>query len=186
MSTETAAVVFPSAVAALAIVAGWHQHLRGLKLQRGFNDLDNVRGVLEAAAVALHEVAYCLDDVRSYLTQHGGVAFFKTDEGADTYKHLGGHGRELDALVERLAIRFGREHDVTTAFSEVDEAVLGIWRVAGLLRLEREADGDGSAATQIRRLNEEKRTEIDALREKFDSARHRFLDAAHASAGSAL
>jgi len=45
-----------------------------------------------------------LDDVRSYLTQFGGVSFFKTEKGTEAYELLGEHGEDLDALHERLAI----------------------------------------------------------------------------------
>jgi hypothetical protein len=186
MSTETVAIIVPGVVAVAAILATWHQHLRGRTHERELADLANVRDVLDEAAVALHRVAYVLDDVRSYLTQYGGVSFFKTDNGTTTYELLGSQGRDLDALVERLSVRFGAEHDVVTAFSEADGAVLRIWRAAGLLRQEPESDGHAGAARQIRALNNEKEQAIRVEREEFDGARKRFVAAAHDAAGSRL
>lgn len=110
----------------------------------------------------------------------------RPDEGTDVYKKLGAQGRELDALLERLAIRLGREHPAVAAFKDADDAVLAISRAAGLLRLGPEADGHEAAARQIHRLNDEKRTEVERRRETFDSARERFLDAAQQAAGSHL
>jgi hypothetical protein len=116
LSTETVAIIVPGVVAVAAIAATWHQHLRGLGHERQLVDLDNVRDILDEAAVALHVAAYALDNVRGYLDQYGGVRFFKTDDGSDTYKLLGSHGKELDALVERLSVRLGRDCDVVVAF----------------------------------------------------------------------
>jgi hypothetical protein len=186
MTTETIAIIVSGTVALAAIVATWHQHVRSLGHERTLADLANVRDILDEAAVALHETAYLLDDLLSYLTQHGGVSFFKTEDGTAIYKALGGRGRELDALLERLSVRLGSDHHVVSAFNAADAATLGIWRAAGLLRDEPEADGNPAAANQIRKLNDQKRGEIEAFREQFDTARKAFVSAAHTAAGSRL
>lgn len=186
MTTETVAIVVSGAVAVAAIIATWHQHSRGLGHERKLADLASVRDLLDEAAVALHRVTYVLDDVRSSLTQYGGVRFFKTDDGTTTYEQLGEHGRELDALLERLSVRLGPEHEAVSAFKAADEAVLQVWRAAGLLRLEPESDGDEAASRQIERLNNEKRDAIEGDRGAFDAARERFVAAAHGAAGSRL
>jgi hypothetical protein len=186
VTTETIAIIVSGAVALAAIAATWHQHFRALGHERELADLDNVRDILDEAAVALHETAYLLDDVRSFLTQHGGVSFFKTEDGTATCKALGVRGRELDALLERLSVRLGVDHQVVAAFKAADAATLGIWRAAGLLRLEPEADGSTSAANQIRKLNNDKRHETEGCRQAFDAAREAFVSAAHTAAGSRL
>jgi hypothetical protein len=114
------------------------------------------------------------------------VSFFKTDDGTAIYKKLGASGEELDSLVERLSVRLGRGHEVVVAFKEGDEAVLAIWRAAGLLRLEPESDGSGSATRQIRQLNDQKRVEIEQQRMAFDAGREKFIVAAHRAAGLEL
>jgi len=97
MDAATAiAIAAPNAVAATAIVLGWLQHRGRLDQDRRLIDLDNVRDVLDEAALALHRVAYVLDDVRSYLLQYGGASFFKTDDGTMTYKKLGASGGSGD------------------------------------------------------------------------------------------
>ena len=69
------AVIASNLVAGLAVYFGARQHRDRLKLDRRLHDLDNVRGVLDEAAVELHRVAYALDDVRSYLGRYGGTTF---------------------------------------------------------------------------------------------------------------
>jgi outer membrane murein-binding lipoprotein Lpp len=83
-------------------------------------------------------------------------------------------------------VRLGRDDEVVVAFKAADEAVLGIWRAAGRLRLEPEPDRSSSAAAQVRTLNDENRAEIDSHRTEFDAARERFVAAAHTAAGARL
>jgi hypothetical protein len=85
-----------------------------------------VRDVLDQAVVTLHHVAYALDDVRSYFTAHGPTGFAHSEDGTRVYTALGEHGRELDALYERLSIRLGRDHPAVAQFKVADEAVLDI------------------------------------------------------------
>lgn len=131
MKTETVAIIVPGIVALAAIAATWHQHRRMIGHQRELADLTNVRDVLDEAATELHNTAYLLDDVRSYLVQHNGVSFFKTEQGTTTYQALGDRGRDLDALVERLSVRLGPQQSAVVAFRAADAAVLEIWRAAG-------------------------------------------------------
>jgi hypothetical protein len=100
-------------------------------------------------------------------------------------EQLGEYGRELDALLERLAVRLGPEHDAVRAFKAADEAVLRIWRAAGLLRLEPESDGDEAAERQIQRLSRERRTRSKKTAPR-STPRECFVAAAHAAAGSRL
>lgn len=186
VSTETVAIVVPAVVALAAIGSTGYQHLRGLRHERHLVDLDNVRDVLDAAAVALHAVAYSLDDIRSSLMQHNGVLFFKSPKGTEIFTELGEHGRDLDALYERLSLRLGRACEVVTAFKTADEAALGIWRAAGGLRLEPEADGSQDVSDEMARISQQRRSEIEAAREAFDAAREAFLRAAYATAGARL
>ena len=76
----------------------------------------------------------------------------------------------MDVLGERLSVRLGRDSEVVMAFKVADEAVLGIWRKAALLRDEPESDGSDSARNQIRTLNDETRDAIEAQRTEFDAA----------------
>lgn len=114
------------------------------------------------------------------------MAFFKTEQGTEVYKTLGDHGKDADALYERLSVRLGRQHSAVMEFKAANEAVLTIWRAASLLRDEPEGDGHPSAAHQIAALNDEKRAAIEAARETFDASRERFVAAAQRAAGARL
>jgi hypothetical protein len=186
MSTETVAIIVPAFVALAAIWSMAYQHLRGLSHERALVDLGNVRDVLDEAAVALHRAAYVLDEVRSTLIQHDGVRFFKTAEGTQMYKELGGHGQVLDALYERLSVRFGRDCKVAVVFKEADEAVLGVWRAVGSLRHEPESDGTAAVSAEIKSVNRQQKTEIEAERKAFDAAREAFVASAYSAAGARL
>lgn len=54
------AIAVPNVVTATAIVVGWKQNGRVLRQSRRLSDLENVRTVLDEAAVALHRTAYAL------------------------------------------------------------------------------------------------------------------------------
>jgi hypothetical protein len=182
----TLAIVIPNLVAATAIVAGWRQHTQGIRESRRLSDLDNVRSVLDDAAVALYKAAYALNDVRLTLTQHGR-AFFETEDRAKPYRALRRDGEDLDAVAERLKVRFGREHEVVTAFVRADEAVLAVFRALELIRLEPPPDsGDRYAEAQVERMFREQVDAITERRTEFDAARSDFLDAAHRAAGAQL
>ncbi len=183
---EIVAIIASTVVALAAIGSTWHQHIAGLKHSREIEDLRAVRDLLDESIVALLAAAYSLDDVRSQLTQHGGSAFFKSDAGTKLYETLGSAGRVLDELLERLRIRLGPTREAVRAYTDADDAVLHIYRAAGLLRLEPEAEGDQSAVEQIRNLNDQKRTEIEEARNDFDRARETFTEHANQLAGARL
>lgn len=186
MDTEALAIIVPSIVAVAAVGLTWDQHRRGLRHERELSDLGPVREVFDESAVLLHRIAYDLDDVRSYLTQHGGVSFFKTEKGTEVYKLLGEHGKNADVLYERLSVRLRRDHAAVVHFKAANVAVLSIWRAVGLLRRKPEANGHESAARQIAVLNAEKRAQIEADRATFDTSRDRFIAAAQRAAGARL
>jgi hypothetical protein len=185
VDTETVAVISSSIVALAAIAAGWLQHRGSLKHQREAIDLDNVRDVLDEAAVALHETAYVLDTVRSDLTREG-PAVFSTDSGSKIYTQLEERGKELDALTERLAVRLSRDHAVSREFLAADMAVLKLFRAVGQLRRLTRSDGSPSAERQIERLVGRHEERIGINRERFETAREGFMAAAHEIAGIRL
>jgi hypothetical protein len=179
-----AAIVIPALVAGAAIVFGWLQHRGRAEQDRGLVDLENVRTVLDEAAIALHQVAYVLDDVRSFLAQHGGVSVRQTDEGNEAFTKLGRLGKDLDVLVERLAIRFDDNTEIVRSFKVADATVLSVYRALALLRPESPSDGSPVSAEQARRLNDEKRAEIDRDIGVFEVARS--MAAAHQTAGARI
>jgi 16S rRNA U516 pseudouridylate synthase RsuA-like enzyme len=141
--------------------------------------------VLDAAAVALHNTAYVLDQVRSDLTQEGPAAF-DTERGTKTYADLTEKGKELDALTARLAVRLGREHEIVREFAAADGAVLKLYRAVGQLRLLTRADHGPGAERQVEALAEKHEAQIGTNRERFDTAREGFMAAAHKVAGTRL
>lgn len=186
MDTATVSVIASSTVAVVAIGATWLQHRASLKHERTVVDLDNVRDVLDEAAVALHRTAYVLDDLRSRLTQHRPIPFFHSDDGTELYRRLGDHGEVLDALLERVSVRLGRDHDVAKALSAADGAFLKIYRAVGLLRLEDLADESEAARRQVERIEREQMEKVGLNRERFDKAREWFIGAAQRLAGARL
>jgi hypothetical protein len=186
MDTATVSVIASSTVAVAAIAATWFQHRAGLKHEREVVDLDNVRDVLDDAAVALHRIAYVLDDVRSRLVTNRPAPFFHSGEGTELFKRLGNHGEALDALVERVSVRLGREHEVAKALSAADGAFLKIYRAAGALRLESLDDDSEAARRQIEKIEQEKKEAIGLNRERFDKGREWFIASAHRLAGARL
>jgi len=123
--------------------------------------------------------------VRSQVTQHS-PDFFKSETGTETYIELGRRGKELDALIERLRVRFGRDHEIVATFREADEAVLDIYRAAGLARLEPEADESPASAHFVQKFHDEIRERLTTQRERFDEAREAFIDAAQRAGGTQL
>ena len=172
-------------VALGAVGAGLWQHRGTLKSQRRLVDLDNVRGVLDDAAVALHRAAYVLDEARTQVTQHT-PDFFKSERGTEVFADLDKRGKDQDALLERLRVRFGRSHAVVTAFERADEAFLDIYRAAGLVRLEPESDGSPAANEAIHSFHDKTRSRLDKQRVLFDQARNDFIDGASETAGADL
>ena len=172
-------------VAICAVVAGLRQSHDTLRTQRRLADLGHVRGLLDDAAVTLHRTAYVLDEVRSQVTQHT-PGFFTSEKGAEVFADLERCGRDFEVLLERLRIRFGDEHAVVASSGEADEAVLDIYRAAGLVRLEDPSDGSPAAEHEIARFYKQTRERLVTQRERFDEARHKFVEAAHAVAGAEL
>lgn len=186
MTTETVAVISSSSVAALAIVANLVQHRGRVKHERELHDLDNVRDVLDDGAELLHRIAYVLDDVRLGLIQYG-AGFFKEEKRVATFNELKQLGREADALLARLAVRLGEDHEVVKAFEGADEVVLAIYRALDMIRFESDpAPDDPYAKQQVRKIIDAERDKITASRETFDTHRDDFMKAASRTAGARL
>lgn len=180
----TIAIVAPNAVAAIAIVAAWKQHGKTLEAQRELADLADVRGLLDEAAVALHRAAYALDEVRRNFLRFAG-GFFRTEDRSAPYRAVERAGQELDALLERLTVRLGRDRDVVRHFAGCDEAALLTFRTLNMLKLEF-AVGDEPAAGERVKLLTETRESLGSARTKFDESRRDFMDAAQRLAGAKL
>ena len=185
MDSTLALGLAANVVALGAVGAGLWQNRETLMTQRRLADLDNVRGLLEEAAVALHRAAYVLDEVRTQVTQHT-PGFFKSERGTEVFADLGERGKDQDALVERLRVRFGRSHAVATAFERADEAFLDIYRAAGSARIEPDSDGSPAANDMIRDFHDKIRSRLKEQRDRFDEARNDFIDAAGEAVGADL
>jgi hypothetical protein len=198
VDTATAIAIAVPGVSALAILAGYRQVLAGItvqrelaaagvKAERQLADLAAVRAVLDDAAVALHLVSYTLDSVRLRLTTHGPAGFF--DDGGDgskLFEKLRDQGAEVDALVARLAIRFGEEHEVAKTYAGATEAVLDIFRALELISFEEPDHGDPYAREQIAKMGDEQRERITEQRAIFDDQRPAFVKAAVRRSGARL
>jgi hypothetical protein len=185
VDSSTALALAANGVAICAIGAGWWQNRDSLGNQRRLADLAHVRGLLDDAAIALHGAAYILDEVRSQVTQHT-PAFFKSEKGTEVFVDLGRCGRDLDALLERLRVRLGSEHQAVLCFTRAAGALLDIYRACGLARHEPDPNGSPAAAHAIDKFHAETRERLLNQRERFDEARVAFIAAAHAIAGVQL
>jgi hypothetical protein len=181
-----------NSAAIAAIVYGFKQHRASLDQQRKLADLAAVRDLMDETAAHLHGVATALDNVRLRLTTMG-VGFFESNEGVERpegmeqLRELGRAGDQLDVLRERLAVRLGERHSVVVKLTEVDEAVLAIWRALDGIRFNVDRDADpGYGQRWIRDYFDEQHAKITEERTVFDAARKAFLAAAHSAAGAQL
>ena len=116
-----------------------------------------------------------------------GVAHFAQEDRSKEQREVRDRGKEMDALVERLKVRFGPEHEIAAAFSAADEEVLGVLRKVELIRFQGATEYDDPyAQRQTREFYDKKTLEIEGLREVFDSRREDFVAAAYRAAGAKL
>jgi hypothetical protein len=179
VDTATVSVIASSVVAVAAIGAGLVQHRGRLRHEREVVDLDNVRDVLDEAAVTLHKVTYTLDRVPSELA----IRREFTAEGVtETPEQLRAGSEAIAALLERLSVRLGRDHPVVREFAAADGAVLKVLDVLEVLRATPEPPAGlpalpwgGRDAEFVR----EQEAKVGTNRERFDVARERFVAAAN-------
>jgi hypothetical protein len=126
------------------------------RLERRRDDLSEVRKLLDDAAIALNQSDRIHRDIYDDL---GNAA--KTEE-------LKQAGRKLDEVKQRLAIRLGSEHQLTTAFSSCAELSLEVFGATTHWRLE-----DRSYATA-----KAKRAMVE-----FETASREFIDLAARQTG---
>jgi hypothetical protein len=130
-----------------------------LRHERQRDDLSEVRRVLDDAARALTEADRCHRDIYDDL---GNV------DKREALKHA---GRTLDEVKQRLAIRFGSDHEGTTDMAACVELSLQVFGA----RLHWDLDDRDHAKQQARRAMEE-----------FEPAWRKFIGAATRRAGVVL
>lgn len=190
--TTLAVAVAANAVAIVAIYFAYKQHRASLDQQRRLTDLASVRDLIDETATHLHVVATELDQIRLRLTTRG-QGFFESKEGtehaegSERLRELSRVGDELDVLRERLAVRLGEQHPAVVKITDVDEAVLAIWRALDGIRFNVDRDADpGHGQAWVRNYFDEQHVKITQQREVFDAARKAFVTAAHSAAGAEL
>ncbi len=175
---------------ALAAVAGglvgngvvWRLGTKRFDHERDLSARQATGKSLEDAAVELHETAYLLDDLRAGIRARP-LTFLQTEDGEATYRGLERAGRNLDARAERLLIRL-KDAPAATAFETVKDTTLTLFRAAGQIIRETDQRPDpGHAQEQVKEFVNEKRTEMEVLRDQFDIQRRAFRDAAFAEVG---
>lgn len=128
--------------------------------------------MLDGAAIKLHEVEYALIECQLCLGQHG-ASFFDDPSSKEAHLTLGRLGKQLDALFERLRIRFDQTDEVVVAFRAANKATLAIYHSFGGLQ------GESNLLREVR-------TETAKERKRFDSERTKFVEAAQRAAGARL
>jgi hypothetical protein len=94
-----------------------------LRHERQRDDLSEVRSCLDDATRALNEADRCHRDLHGDLGNH------------DKIVALMNAGRRLDEVKHRLAIRFGSDHEVTTAMTVCVELSLKVYTATTQRRL---------------------------------------------------
>jgi hypothetical protein len=118
-TTDVILAAGPTVVAVVAIGSGvWHQR-RGLAHERTMGDLADVRELLDAAAVALHEA----DHVYGDWFLHAPASPTQEDE-----RRLDAARKTIDRVIERLAVRLGPRHDVVANLRAANGAFLALER----------------------------------------------------------
>jgi hypothetical protein len=146
-------------VAAIAVAVGLWQQTRLLRHERRRDDLRETRGVLDDAARALH------------LADHCRRAIIGDLDNPEKREALRLAGLALDEIKQRLAIRFGRKHVVTTTCADCADAMLDVFgatQFAGLFTLP------------------ERAKRLEAAGRDFEARWPRFIDAATSCAGVEL
>jgi hypothetical protein len=184
MDAASIAAISSGMVGLAAIIAGELRHRRSLRHAQRLADVENARALLDDAATALHEVEYALDDARSNFVQHG-QAMFEDEVLSKPYRALRRAGKNFDRLLERLKVRLGPGHDAVAAFEAANAAVLEIYRVLGLVRVEPKAiPGDELSQQAVSAFMNRQRARMAAERETFDAKRVEFIMAAYSAAGT--
>ena len=115
LSATIVIAVAPSVVAVVALIVAGKQQERTLRHERLRDDLREARSILDDAAKGLANV----DDIRR--------DFIGDYHNVDKRVWLGEQGKLLDVLRSRIAIRFGRKHELTSTFEECIEAMLELF-----------------------------------------------------------
>ena len=88
---------------------------------RELTDLDDLRKLLDEAAVALHEAHYAAMAVQGVHTTHGNKL---VEEARDAVYKVTAAGRSLDSLAARLAIRLGEGDRLSQTFDSANKWLL--------------------------------------------------------------
>jgi hypothetical protein len=105
----------PSVVAMAAIGSAVWKQRRGFRHARSMADLENVRELLDEAAVALHRADYARYSVAVGRIRQGEYLW---EREPDVVEKVVTAGVALDELSERLAVRLGPDHEVVTHFHD--------------------------------------------------------------------
>jgi hypothetical protein len=99
----------------MALIVAGKQQERTLRHERLRDDLREARSILDDAATGLASV----DDIRRDI--------IGDYHNVDKWTRLGRQGKVLETLRSRIAIRFGREHELTSTYEECIEATLELF-----------------------------------------------------------
>jgi hypothetical protein len=121
------------AIAAMSVLVTFTVGMWGFRSTRALNDLEEARRVLDSAAIKLHETEYALNNCRVGLDEHG-ASFFNYKHLRAAHIALGDCVKELDALLERLRVRFPSRHLILITFRNADQAAREVHRHLVTLR----------------------------------------------------
>jgi hypothetical protein len=144
------------------------RHAERLVHERMLKDLEELREVLDGAAAALPAVVRACTDLATIAA-----------DGPDAWRAAERQRSAFDvALVdgiaqkERLAVRLGRGHEITTFYNEALDHILVLYRRLRQISLAGSSDADTVRATTRGNM------------EDFERAADAFADAAHEVAGT--
>jgi hypothetical protein len=185
VSTGNLIAIIAAGVAMIAVVIGWLQANSTLRQNRELTDLGVVRSVLDDAVVGLLNAS----------TQIARIQELKeSPERLQPPWEAAVHATKIIAAeLERLKVRFGLGHPLVESFEATVAACSKVTEATDRM-IERKKMGINTESAEKAAA---KRNELDARRkqsriaieqesERFNSERKRFIEAAHALAGTKL
>ncbi|QEC49436.1 hypothetical protein FSW04_18910 [Baekduia soli] len=124
------------------------RHAAGLAHARELADVDDLRDLLDEAAVALHVAKYAASAARQKHTQLGASVGLKA---ARLIRQAWEAGRDLDAMAARLAVRLGPGDRLALTFAEANRWLLVFMRSIEMSGLDDELNRGWS---RVQSLNE--------------------------------
>lgn len=178
---DTALILGVTGVLTSGVVGPWvanrfaaDRQRRELAHERSMTDRQELRGLLDEAANALHQASDARKAAESAVTSYGAAVGVKVPGLKDTMANA---GKPLAAVRERILVRLGSRHPVSEAFRGVDEAFVALF--APVMYLCDHGMDEGS-------ISSDTWNEVKQAAAAYEKHRSSFMDAVAAAVGVRL